>query len=88
MGGERSNKENAVLESRVEIVVEGEVGETGAARESREQAAREQEEEEEEEEDDSDGDEWGGGRNTRTGISLSRREGGKGVLGKGQMRVR
>lgn len=53
-----------MLESRVEIVVEGEAGE-----------ARERQQEEAEEEDDSDGDEWGGGRNARSGMSLSRREG-------------
>ncbi|EUC48204.1 hypothetical protein COCMIDRAFT_2824 [Bipolaris oryzae ATCC 44560] len=79
LDAEMSNKENAVLESRVEIVVEGETGETGAARETRETREKDargtREHEEEDEDDDSDGDEWGGGRNTRTGMSLSRREG-------------
>ncbi|XP_014560275.1 hypothetical protein COCVIDRAFT_12907 [Bipolaris victoriae FI3] len=74
LGVEKRNMENVVLESRVEIVVEGEAGEAGAARGSRE-AREEREHEEEEEDDDSDGDEWGGGRNARTGMSLSRREG-------------
>ncbi|EUC28345.1 hypothetical protein COCCADRAFT_30370 [Bipolaris zeicola 26-R-13] len=75
LGVERRNKENVVLESRVEIVVEGETGEAGAARGSREAREEREHEEEEEEDDDSDGDEWGGGRNARTGMSLSRREG-------------
>ncbi|KAH7556475.1 hypothetical protein BM1_05909 [Bipolaris maydis] len=68
LGREGSSKKNAVLESRVEIVVEGEAREAREPREERQQDA-------EEEEDDSDGDEWGGGRNARSGMSLSRREG-------------